>query len=61
MEVFDAAVTVGTAIMTGGIALADFARADFVLNNSAEVGVPRSWLPVLGALKLGLGRQRACR
>lgn len=45
-------VTLMTAVAAGGIALADFIPADFVLANSAEVGVPRSWLPALGALKL---------
>ena len=46
------AITVTTAIITAGIALADFIPAGFVLANSAEVGVPRSWLPALGAVKL---------
>jgi hypothetical protein len=41
-----------TAIITGGIAVADFIPAGFVLANSAEVGVPRSWLPALGSAKL---------
>jgi hypothetical protein len=41
-----------TAIITTGIAVADFIPARFVLANSAEVGVPRSWLPALGAVKL---------
>ena len=31
---------------------ADFARAKFVLRNSAELGVPESWVLPLGALKL---------
>ena len=31
--------------------LADLAKAEFVLANSAEVGVPRSLLPLLAALK----------
>lgn len=44
-------VTVLTIAANAGIAVADFARAGFVLANSAEVGVPRSWLPLLGALK----------
>ncbi|GAA4033688.1 hypothetical protein GCM10022247_68410 [Allokutzneria multivorans] len=34
-----------------GIAVADFAKAPFVVANSSEVGVPASWLPVLGGLK----------
>jgi DoxX-like family len=33
-------------------ALADFTRADFALANSVRVGVPSSWLPVLGSLKV---------
>lgn len=44
-------VTVVTILANAGVAVADFARAPFVLANSAEVGVPGSWLPVLGALK----------
>ena len=46
-----------TAVMTIGIAIADFIPAQFVLANSAQVGVPRPWLPLLGGLKLagGLG------
>jgi hypothetical protein len=46
------AVTLVTVIITAGIAVADFVPAKFVLANSAEVGVPRSWLPALGAAKL---------
>lgn len=46
------AVTLTTAVVTAAIAIADFVPARFVLANSAEVGVPRSWLPALGALKL---------
>ena len=45
-------ITLITAIITGGIAIADFIPARFVLANSAEVGVPRSWIPVLGVAKL---------
>ena len=45
-------VTVITAVVTAGIAVADYIPADFVLANSAEVGVSRSWLPTLGTLKL---------
>jgi hypothetical protein len=33
------------------IAVADFARAKFALANSAEVGVPLSWLPLLATAK----------
>ncbi|RSN01408.1 DoxX family protein, partial [Streptomyces sp. WAC 01420] len=45
-------VTLLTAAVNIGIAAADLAGARFVLANSAEVGVPRSWLPRLAALKL---------
>ena len=45
------AVTVVTIAANAGIAVADFARATFVLANSAEVGVPRSWLVRLATLK----------
>ncbi|MGE2815152.1 DoxX family protein [Mycobacterium heidelbergense] len=46
------AVTVTTAVVIAAIAVADLIPAKFVLANSAEVGVPRSWLPALGAAKL---------
>ncbi|WAC93747.1 DoxX family protein [Mycobacterium sp. Aquia_213] len=45
-------ITLITAIITAGIAVPDFIPAKFVLANSAEVGVPPSWLPALGATKL---------
>lgn len=45
-------VTSSTAAANAGIAAADLAGARFVLANSAEVGVPRSWLPRLATLKL---------
>nr|WSW69368.1 DoxX family protein [Streptomyces sp. NBC_00995] len=45
-------VTLLTAAINIGIAAADLAGARFVLANSAEVGVPRVWLPRLAALKL---------
>lgn len=45
-------ITLSTAAVTAAIAIADFVPARFVLANSAQVGVPRSWLPALGALKL---------
>ncbi|MFI1417768.1 DoxX family protein [Streptomyces sp. NPDC020731] len=45
-------VTLLTAAVNVGIAAADLAGARFVLANSAQVGVPRSWLPWLAALKL---------
>jgi DoxX-like family len=45
-------VTVITAIITAAVGIADFIPAGFVLANSAKVHVPRSWLPMLGSLKL---------
>lgn len=45
-------ITLITAAITAAIAIADFVPARFVLANSAEVGVPPSWLPALGAVKL---------
>ncbi|MEU3251452.1 DoxX family protein [Streptomyces sp. NPDC006997] len=44
-------ITVITIAANAAIAAADFAKAEFVLANSAEVGVPRGWLPWLGTLK----------
>ncbi len=35
-----------------GAAMADFTRANFALANSVRVGVPSSWLPTLGTLKM---------
>ncbi len=49
---------VGSAIIVAAIvanavaAMADFTRANFALANSVRVGVPSSWLPTLGALKM---------
>lgn len=45
-------ITLFTAAITAAIAVADLIPARFVLANSAEVGVPRSWLPPLAAAKL---------
>jgi hypothetical protein len=45
-------VTAATIGATGGIGLAAAARARFVLNFMAEVGVPESWVPRLAALKV---------
>jgi hypothetical protein len=47
-----AVVTIITIVVNAGAAVADFARARPVLANSAEVGVPPSWLPFLATLKL---------
>lgn len=44
-------VTVLAILANGGMAVADLLRARFVLANSAAVGVPESWLTVLGLLK----------
>ncbi len=44
-------VTVLTILANTAITVADFARAEFVVANSAEVHVPLSWLPVLATLK----------
>ncbi|OFB44940.1 hypothetical protein BA059_00070 [Mycolicibacterium sp. (ex Dasyatis americana)] len=40
-----------TIAANAAMALADLAGASFVLANSAEVDVPRNWVPVLGLLK----------
>jgi hypothetical protein len=44
-------VTSVTAALNAFFAAADLARARFVLETSSSVGVPASWLPMLGALK----------
>ncbi|MFF4948517.1 DoxX family protein [Streptomyces chattanoogensis] len=44
-------ITVIAVTANAGIAVADCARAGFVLANSAEVGLPQSWLPWLATLK----------
>ncbi|ADP83697.1 DoxX family protein [Pseudofrankia inefficax] len=51
MFVLYVVVAGATVLANTGIAGADLVRADFVLANSAEVGVPRSWLPWLAGLK----------
>jgi DoxX-like protein len=45
------AVTVATIVANAWAAAADVERARFVLANSAELGIPQSWLPILAALK----------
>jgi DoxX-like family len=52
METAFVVITLTTAVATAGVAVADLIPARFVLANSAEVGVPRSWLPPLAAAKL---------
>ncbi|WP_158842508.1 DoxX family protein [Saccharothrix deserti] len=44
-------VTVVTVLANAGMAVADFVKAEFVPANSAEVGVPPSWLPMPASLK----------
>ncbi|MBV2151550.1 DoxX family protein [Kitasatospora sp. SUK 42] len=44
-------VAVLTIAANAGIAAADFAGARFVLANSAEVNVPRTWIPWLAGAK----------
>ncbi|GFH37840.1 DoxX family protein [Streptomyces pacificus] len=46
-----AVVTAITIAANAVEAVANFLRARFVVANAAAVGVPPSWLPVLGALK----------
>lgn len=46
-----ATITAVTIAINGGMAVADLAKADFVLANSARVGVPASWARPLGTLK----------
>jgi hypothetical protein len=45
-------ITVTTIVANTGIAIADLSHAEFVVANSSEVGIQRSWLPWLAALKL---------
>jgi DoxX-like family len=44
-------ITVITAALNVWAAVSDWMRATFVVANATDVGVPHSWLPVLGALK----------
>ena len=44
-------VSVLAAVTNGFVATLDFVRNKQVLTNMAKVGVPESWLPVLGVLK----------
>jgi hypothetical protein len=52
MGTADLAVVIATIVANAGIGVADLAHAPFVLANSAEVHIPRTWLPVLGGLKI---------
>ena len=56
VDTVSAVVLIVTIVANMGIALADFASAKFVLNNSAQVGVSTTWLPMLGALKAASAR-----
>lgn len=47
-----AAVTAACVLANAGIAVADLARAPFVMANSAEVGVAPRWIPYLASLKM---------
>lgn len=51
MDTLYLVVTLITVTVNAAIIIADFARAKVALATSAEVGVPASWLPVLGTLK----------
>lgn len=51
-------ITLITAIITAGIAVADFVPAGFVLTNSAEVGVPGAFLCLSAAALALLVAQR---
>ncbi|WP_114558381.1 DoxX family protein [Desertihabitans aurantiacus] len=44
-------ITLVTIVANTAIAVADLRRSAFVVANATEVGVPASWLPLLGALK----------
>lgn len=55
MTVAYVVVTVATMVVNVWAAVVDFLRARFVLANAADVGVPESWLPMLGALKAAGG------
>ncbi|QHA02745.1 DoxX family protein [Streptomyces broussonetiae] len=51
MDIAYVTLTCAAVLANAGIAAADLAKAPFVLANSAEVGVARSWIPALAALK----------
>ena len=44
-------VTIVAIVANAALAIAAFTQAKFLVANSDEVGVPRSWLPMLGGLK----------
>jgi hypothetical protein len=51
MDTLQIVVIGATVIVNAAAAVADVAKAEFVLKTAAEVGAPRSWLPALAALK----------
>jgi DoxX-like family len=51
MSIAYVVVTIVAIAATAFVAVADLVRAQFVLANSASVGVPESWLTTLGLLK----------
>lgn len=51
MTVAYLAVTIATIVVNAGMAVAGFAKADFVVGNLRQVGAPTSWLPMLAVLK----------
>ncbi|WP_433565080.1 DoxX family protein [Nocardia sp. CA-151230] len=53
MSIAYLSLTLVTIAINGGMAIADFARAKFVLANSAEVNFPATWIPLAGAAKAG--------
>jgi hypothetical protein len=52
-------VTVVTVAANVYAAITDLLRPNWVLDNMAEVGVPRPWLPLLATLK-GAGASAVC-
>lgn len=51
LDMIAALVVIVTAVANAAMAVADLVGAQMVLANSAEVGVPRSWVTPLGLLK----------
>lgn len=45
-------IVVATIVANLWAAIVDFVRAEFVVKNGAEAGIPESWLTMLGLLKL---------
>lgn len=52
IPIYSSAFVAATATAVAAVALPDLIPAQFVLANSARVGVARSWLPTLAVLKL---------